>query len=348
MSARREGTVSAARALIELLGLRGVDALLGNPGSEFVPLVEAYAELRDELRDEPAAVPRPITVAHESVAVHMAYGAYLASERPQAVMVHTTVGTANASLALMNAARMNIPLLFLAGRTPVSERGRRGARDKFIHWAQEMFDQGAMVREWVKWDYELRDAAMLPEVLDRALAIAMSPPRGPVYLMLPRELLYAPVQASAITKTPSVCAESAAAPDAHGLREVLAAIGRSRRPLLLTKTAGTRPETVALLERAVEQQRLAVISEDAHCVNIAADHRCFGGFSHAGALSEADLLICLDVDVPWIPQRERPRDDARVVHVGDEPLFSRLPFRGHRGEQMLRCDPALFLRALGE
>ena len=49
-----------------------------------------------------------------------------------------------------------------------------------IHWAQEMFDQGGIVREHVKWDYELRAAVQLEPVLDRALAIANSEPKGPV------------------------------------------------------------------------------------------------------------------------------------------------------------------------
>ena len=42
-------------------------------------------------------------------------------------MVHVSVGTANAACAIMNAARDNMPLVFLAGRTPLTESGRHGA-----------------------------------------------------------------------------------------------------------------------------------------------------------------------------------------------------------------------------
>ena len=76
-----------------------------------------------------------------------------------------------------------------AGRTPITEGDARGSRDGSIHWAQESFDQAAMVREWVKWDYELRHGADLESLVDRAFAIAESPPAGPVYLTLPREVL---------------------------------------------------------------------------------------------------------------------------------------------------------------
>ena len=49
-----------------------------------------------------------------------------------------------------------------------------------------------MLREYVKWDYELRAGQPVEAVVDRALDIAMSEPRGPVYLTLPREVLAGP------------------------------------------------------------------------------------------------------------------------------------------------------------
>ena len=107
-------------------------------------------------------------------------------------MVHVTVGTANAICGLMNAARDNVPLLLAAGRTPLTETGHIASRNRSIHWGQEAFDQGGMVREFVKWDYELRDGQPVDAVVDRALDIAMSEPRGPVYLTLPREVLARP------------------------------------------------------------------------------------------------------------------------------------------------------------
>ena len=54
-----------------------------------------------------------------------------------------------------------------------------------------MFDQAGMVREIVKWDYELRMPAQIADVVARAHEVAMTAPRGPVYLVLPREPLSA-------------------------------------------------------------------------------------------------------------------------------------------------------------
>ena len=59
----------------------------------------------------------------------------------------------------------------MAGRSPILEQGAFGARSRPIHWAQEMFDQAGMVREFVKWDYELRDPAQASAVVARALEV---------------------------------------------------------------------------------------------------------------------------------------------------------------------------------
>src|SRR5438093_4571895 len=176
---------STAEAYLELLAARGVEYFFGNAGTDFAPIIEAYAR-RGALGQ---LLPRPITVPHEVPAVAMAHGFAMVTGRPQAVMVHVIVGAANAIGGIMNAARSNTPILFSAGRNPITESGHAGSRDRPIHWAQESFDQGALAREFVKWDYELRNFGQLETVVDRALAIATAEPAGPVYLTLPREVL---------------------------------------------------------------------------------------------------------------------------------------------------------------
>ncbi len=183
---RKQASVeSTAEAYLELLAARGVEFLFANAGTDFAPIIEAYARRGAHGQ----ARPRPLTVPHEVVAVAMAHGYAMVTGRPQAVMVHVIVGTANALGGIMNAARSNVPMLFTAGRNPITEAGALGSRDRQIHWAQESFDQACIVREFVKWDYELRNFAQLETVVDRALAITQTEPQGPVYLTLPREIL---------------------------------------------------------------------------------------------------------------------------------------------------------------
>ena len=108
----------------------------------------------------------------------MAHGYGMVSRRIPAVMAHVSVGTANMICAALNASRENVAMLLSAGRSPLTETGLLGSRDGYIHWAQEMYDQAGMLREIVKWEYELRNAEQLPTVVDRALSIAASEPRA--------------------------------------------------------------------------------------------------------------------------------------------------------------------------
>src|SRR5213593_2188757 len=179
-------TGMAAEAYIARLGARGIEYVFANAGTDFAPIVEALSRAKD------AKAPRFMTVPHENVAMAMAHGYYRIAGKPAAVMVHVTVGTANAMNGIINAARDNVPVLLAAGRTPLTETGSIASRNRSIHWGQEAFDKGGMVREFVKWDYELRAGQPVDAVVDRALDIAMSEPRGPVYLTLPREVLAAP------------------------------------------------------------------------------------------------------------------------------------------------------------
>lgn len=149
--------VTVSDAYMVLLADRGIDYWFANAGTDFAPVVETLAKA--EVLE--TKVPKPITCPHENTAMHMAIGYFLVTGRPQAVMVHVNVGTANGMNGLLNAARGQVPVLFTAGRTPTNEDGLAGHRSLDIHWTQEMFDQAGMLRESVKWDYELRNGQQL-------------------------------------------------------------------------------------------------------------------------------------------------------------------------------------------
>jgi acetolactate synthase I/II/III large subunit len=119
-----EGATTAAELLLDALHAHGVEYFFANAGTDFPPVIEAFARGAETSR----AYPRPMVVPHESVAVGMAHGYYLATGRPQAVMVHVNVGTANCLNNLINAARDNVPILLLAVTGVRAARARARAR----------------------------------------------------------------------------------------------------------------------------------------------------------------------------------------------------------------------------
>ena len=335
---------TAADAWLGLLAARGVEYLFANGGTDFAPLVEAYAKGRSL----GWRLPEIVIVPHENLGVAMAHGFTMLTGRPQAMMVHVGVGTANAINGLINAARTNTPILFSAGRTPITESGALpAARNNYIHWAQEHFDQGAMLREFMKWDYELRHAEQVETVLDRALAIAKSEPQGPVYVTLPREILASPF-GGAFSEAPTIVPASPPAPDPDALEQAAELLGRAQKPLIITANGGRTVESARALRALAETFAIPVVHYRPRMLALPTEHPMAAGWDPHAALKEADVVLAIDCDVPWIPAQGAPRPDAKIVHIGPDPLFARYPLRGFRTDIALAGALAPTLSALCE
>src|SRR5258708_39395264 len=100
-----------------------------------------------------------------------------------------------------------------------------------------MYDQAVMIREIVKWDYELLNAEQLTTVVDRALAIAATEPRGPGYLSLPREVIAAPVSDFEPPSPSRLSAAASPPPDADPIAAAARTLPQATRPLLVPANA---------------------------------------------------------------------------------------------------------------
>ncbi|HZT26361.1 MAG TPA: thiamine pyrophosphate-requiring protein [Pseudolabrys sp.] len=329
----------AAEAFLRALADHGADYFFCNPGTDFPPIVEAFSRAKKTN----AKVPKPILVPHENLAVAMAHGVYLMNGRPQAVMVHTTPGTANILNNLLNLARDRVPAIIAAGRTPITEKGSFGSRSRPIQWGQEMFDQAGMLRELVKWDYELRQPAQAVDVVARAFEVAMAHPRGPVYIMLPREPLAAPLaEPTAPAKPRPLAAETH--PDPRPIATLAEWIAAAERPLILTATLPAA--AVPALERLAERCAIPVIAHAPRTMCLPSSHPMHFGFEPGALLADADLVIALDSDVPWISHLQHPPAGCRVVHIGEDPFFVRYPMRSFPSDLAIQAGVTNALQAL--
>ena len=337
----RRPTTVAERYLASLCE-HGIDTLFVNAGTDFAPLVEAYAAHK-EAGGPP--LPEPVVCAHENLAAGMAHGAYLVSGRPQAVMFHVSVGTANAVCAVTNAARDNVPMIVTAGRTPILEEGAVGARDTHIHWAQEMFDQAGMLRELVKWDYELRDPRQVDQAVDRAIALATAHPRGPVYLSLPREVLAQPLPPDGPLRG-ATAVPAAGLPDPAAVDELAERIAAASCPVVVTSASGADPATVELLGALCDRFAIGVAEMGPRYVNVVPDRPLYLGTELQRVFDLADVVVILESDVPWMPTRSAPRDETFVAQAGVDPLFARYPMRTHRSDLTIAAAVRPLLVAL--
>jgi acetolactate synthase I/II/III large subunit len=331
----------AGEMFLSALAAHGVDYFFANPGTDFPPVIEAF----ERAKRTNMPVPQPILVPHENLAVAMAHGAYLMTGRPQAVMVHVNVGTANAINNLANLSRERAPFLLAAGRSPITENGQFGTRMRQIHWGQEMFDQAGMVREMVKWDYELRVPSQVGDVVVRAMEVAMTSPRGPVYLTLPREPLSAPLDGPLEPVRPRAVAASPH-PDPKSIEALARWLAAAERPLLITATSGREAGAVDLLASFAERWAIPVVSFNPRCMNLPNSHPMHVGHDHTPLLAEADLVVVLECEVPWYPVDHSLAANCKVANIGEDPAFVRYPIRSFPSDLTITAGASAALAAL--
>lgn len=307
---------TAAETMLRSLKRRGVDYLFSNLGSDHPPFLEALAKARE--RGESEAFPDVVLCPHEFAAVSAAHGYAAATGDPQGVLVHVDVGTLNAGAAIHNAHRANVPVVVLSGLAPVTERGYPGSRDSSVHYLQDVPDQVGIVEQYCRWAGEYRLPADPEAVVDRALERATATPRGPAYIAASREALEATDYARS-DRNPN--GETTDAPTAgpRTLERLATHVERAERPVLITTQLGTTPESVPAVVDFAETTGTGVIESRPTSLCFPRDHDLHLGHRPHEVFDEADLVIVTRSDVPWIPSKGTPRDDARVVHIDPDP-----------------------------
>lgn len=333
--------------LIEGLVDCGVEYLFSNFGTDHVTIVEELAAWQQAGRQGPQVVICP----HENVAVHMAGGYAAATGRGQAVLVHVDAGTANASMGMHNLARTHLPVLLMAGRAPSTVRGELEAgRDNYVHFVQDPYDINALVRNYVKWEYNLPTGIIAKEAVRRAHTMMQSDPPGPVYMTLPRETLAERWEEDRINSFPArrygAVAAGGIAPAlaAHFAEELMAA----ESPIAVTSYLGRKHEAVAALVALAEACGIRVVEAGPCFLNFPRSHPCFAGFDAGAAMAGADLGLLLDVDVPWIPKFTPQAEKVRWVQIDVDAVKKDFPIWGFATDERVQADCATALTQILE
>jgi thiamine pyrophosphate-dependent acetolactate synthase large subunit-like protein len=177
MEQSRVGTGASAwasDAIADLLRGLGLPYVCLNPGASFRGLHDSLVNHLGN-RD-----PEMLLCLHEEHAVAIAHGWAKVTGRPLGVIVHANVGLMHATMAIFDAWCDRVPVIVLGATGPVDAARRR----PWIDWIHTARDQGALVRHYVKWDDQPASVPAAQEALLRAAQIAMTAPRGPVYVCL--------------------------------------------------------------------------------------------------------------------------------------------------------------------
>lgn len=333
-----------AELLIDSLQEAGVRYIFANMGSDFPGVIEALAERKRMNREAPEVIICP----HESVALSAAQGFAQATGQPQAVFVHVDAGTLNLGGALSNAARTRVPVFIFAGKTPYTLEGELfGSRNRAVNHIQDVFDQAGIVRPYVKWEYDLRTGHHVQQSVYRALQIAASAPAGPVYLTGAREVLEETVERERIPCRGWDPIEPPAIPPEQ-IRQLASELAEAEHPLIVTSYLGRNPEAVGLLKELCERLAVPVVETSPVYMNFPATSACHWGYQAEPYVEEADLILVIDCDVPWMLSSKRPGPSCKIYYVDVDPLKEDLPMWYVPSEKFWRADSRLALRQLNE
>jgi acetolactate synthase-1/2/3 large subunit len=349
MTAGRSGTwvetpaEDIGDAIVAALAAGGIDHLFFTSGSEIGFFQEATAKARAKGHNK---LLRLITVPHEHASLNAALGFAAVSGRPAVTAAHVDCGTMHYGGAVHTAWRSGLPVVITAGFPPTAYAGTmKGSRDEGGHlWMQETYDQNGIVRNYTKWDHRLAYQDNPGMIVSRAIQVARSEPCGPVYLSFPKELTFLPVKGAKFPSAEQLGIPRPMAPDAEGAHEVAERLVKARAPAVVVSGSGRNPATVPALVELCELLGIAVVD------SVQRGYISFP-FRHPlcqsqAALKDADVVVVLEAEVPWVPGRNSPPENAYIAAIGQDPIKLRTPSYEFTADVRLAADPLLTIRAI--
>lgn len=292
-------------AIFEQFAADGFTVMFGNPGTVEQGFLDVLGSADVDMSY--------VLALQETVAIAVADGYARASGGPALVQLHSGVGLGNGVGMLYQAMRGHSPLVVIAGEAGV----RYDAMD-----AQMAVDLVAMARPVTKYAVRVVHPDSVLRVLRRAVKMAMTPPRGPVFVALPGDVLDAytdePVRRSTVPSRRVL-------PVPEELDRAAAILRDAQRPLVLMGDGVSVSGAQAELTRLAELLNAPVWGVDSSELNMDTTHplyrgqlgHMFGGVSRQRvADADAVLIVGTYVFPEVFPELDDPfRPGARIVHV---------------------------------
>ena len=208
---------TGGQILIDALQINGTDTVYCVPGESFLAAIEALYERRNAIR--------LIVCRQEGGAAHMAEAHGKLTGAPGVCFVTRGPGATNASIAIHTARQDSTPLIVFVGQV---------GRDASSREAWQEIDYRTMFGQIAKWVDQIETADRIPEYINRAYHIATSGRPGPVVLALPEDML---TDLATVADCPAF-RRSHSAPSPEGIAEMVAALSKAKKPLMIVGGGG--------------------------------------------------------------------------------------------------------------
>jgi thiamine pyrophosphate-dependent acetolactate synthase large subunit-like protein len=275
--------------------------------------------------------PQMLLCLHEEAAVAIAQGYAKVTDRAMVTAVHSNVGLMHASMAVFNAWCDRMPVVVLGATGPVDAAKRR----PWIDWIHTARDQGALIREYTKWDDQPASPAAAREAILRGTWIADTVPRGPVYINFDAELQESKVSEPLPPIDPAryMPPVSTAAP-AELVRQAAEMLKGAKQVLMLAGRASRSEAAWNARVALAEALNAQVVTDLKIGASFPTDHPLYAGAPRAVAaesipdLNKVDVVLSLDwVDLGGALRHWGPSPSVKVVQIS-------LDHRIHNGWSM--------------
>lgn len=273
--------------MVDVIKALGLDFICANPGSSFRGLHESLVNYG---RNEH---PELMTCLHEESSVAMAHGYAKIAGKPIGVLAHGTVGLQHAAMAVYNAYCDRVPVVVLVGNTLDATLRRPGAE-----WTHSVQDAAALVRDFSKWDDLPLSIEHFAESAVRAYKIAMTPPMGPVLLVVDSELQERPTSPDRKVRIPRLTLAAPPQGDTGAVAETARLLVAADNPVLVADRAARTPEGMRSLVELAETLQAAVVDQ-AGRLNFPSRHPLNQSARARAAIAEADVILGLEVADFW-------------------------------------------------
>ena len=278
----------------EMLRRLGIKYISLNPGASYRGFHDSMVNYLGN------SDPQMLLCLHEDHALSIAHGYASVTEQPMAAAVHSNVGLLHGLMGVFNAWCDRAPILLMGATGPVDAPLRR----PWIDWIHTAKDQGALLRNFTKWDDEPRSAEATVESMLRANMIARTAPKGPVYVCLDaglqEEKLTGPVTIPDMDRFK--VAESPRASE-KVVNEAADALIKAKSPVLMMGRVSRSESDWDNRVKLAEMLGARVITDIKTCASFPTNHGLHVGppsnwirDESRDALNEADVIVGFD----WI------------------------------------------------
>ncbi|MCW4049677.1 MAG: thiamine pyrophosphate-binding protein [Candidatus Bathyarchaeota archaeon] len=329
--------MDAAHGYVEMLNRLGVDYVFSSPGSEFIPIWEHLARYNSENKK-----PYYVNVRHESAALSMAKGYYMATGRGQALLTHVITGLLHGAMELKAAYTDQIPLLLIVGQNRTHDREVYGGTPgpHYLSFT-EVGGQQRLVQPYVKWGDSPETNANILDTIQRAYQIASSDVKGPVLLSVSREILFEKINTM---KLPTEYVEpTSISADPKAIQNLKEMLMKAENPLIYTRYLGRNRGAVSSLVELAELLGVPVFEHPGY-MNFPTNHPLHMGTNMSQYLEEADLILIIDSSSwpPWYPPGSiRGKTNAKIVFMDLDPIQEKYPTYGYPADMLMKADSSI-------